>query len=88
MLSSFGPQGQALFDQLLAAIRLSLASAISQIFAAGAAAMVAALLITLLLHEIPLRRVNHTAPARPDTVPGLPAADRLMLAPEPVVADQ
>ncbi len=83
MMLALGPQGQVLFDQFLAAIRLSLATAISQIFAAGALAMVAALLISLLLKEIPLRRSYKPASERLPSGP-----ERLVLAPEPVVVDR
>jgi len=57
---AFGPQGQALFQQLMEAMRSSLATAITQLFLLGAGAMVLAFMVTLFLREIPLRR-SHKA---------------------------
>jgi EmrB/QacA subfamily drug resistance transporter len=68
-LSSAGPQGQAVFEQFMAAVRLSLAGAISEIFAVGAAAMVLALLLTLLLQEIPLRKTHRQSEDQPGVAP-------------------
>jgi EmrB/QacA subfamily drug resistance transporter len=68
-LSQAGPQGQVIFEQFMAAVRLSLAGAISEIFAVGAAAMVLALLLTLLLQEIPLRKSNSQSESRPPAAP-------------------
>jgi hypothetical protein len=56
----FGPQGAALFQALIHAIRVSLASAITELFAVGAWAMVLALITVLFLREIPLRKTNQT----------------------------
>jgi EmrB/QacA subfamily drug resistance transporter len=50
-----GPQGQILFQELMSAIRDSLAEAITGLFVVGAAAMVLGLIVTLFLQEIPLR---------------------------------
>lgn len=58
--ASLGPQGQQLFDVLLSAIRQSLAIALEHVFLAGTLILVVALVCTLLIPEIPLRR----APAR------------------------
>ncbi|MDI3317088.1 MAG: MDR family MFS transporter [Bacillota bacterium] len=52
----FGPQGELLFRQLMQAIRESLAVSITELFAVGTAALVAAFVVTLFLKEIPLRR--------------------------------
>lgn len=54
-LAALGPSGQALFEQLLAAIRVSLAGAIAELFAVGTAMLVLAFIATLFLREIPLR---------------------------------
>ena len=50
-----------LFQQLMHAIRVSLASAITELFLVGAVAMVLALLATFFLREIPLRKGNKAA---------------------------
>ncbi len=59
----FGSQGPALFAQLMEAIKVSFASAISEVFMIGAAMMVLAFIITLFLREIPLRKSNAHTPA-------------------------
>ena len=56
--SQFGPQGPTLFHELMMAIRVSLASAITSLFFVGAVAMVLALITVLFLREIPLRKAN------------------------------
>jgi EmrB/QacA subfamily drug resistance transporter len=62
-LAAFGPQGLTLFHQLLHALRISLAGAITDIFVITTGVMVLALIATLFLREIPLRRSN--APSAP-----------------------
>jgi len=54
--AAFGPQGLTLFHQLVEAIRVSLATALTQVFMVGFASMVLALIVTLFLREIPLRK--------------------------------
>ena len=64
--AAFGAQGQALFQQLMVAIRDSLAEAITSLFVIAAGAMVVGFVVTLFLQEIPLRKSRgtaHTAPA-------------------------
>jgi hypothetical protein len=61
--AAFGPQGLTLFHQLLHAIRISLAGAITDIFVITTGLMLLALVTTLFLREIPLRRSN--APSAP-----------------------
>jgi EmrB/QacA subfamily drug resistance transporter len=56
--AAFGAQGVALFGQLMHAIRVSLASAITELFLVGACALALALLATFFLREIPLRKAN------------------------------
>jgi hypothetical protein len=56
--AQFGPQGQALYEQLQQAIKVSFASAVSEVFAIGAGMMILAFIITLFLREIPLRKSN------------------------------
>lgn len=57
--AAFGPQGQDMFRQLMEATRASLASAINGLFLIGAGLMVLALVATLFLREIPLRKSYH-----------------------------
>jgi MFS family permease len=61
--AAVGPQGLTLFDQLLHAMRISLAGAITDIVVDTAGLMLLALLATLVLREIPLRKSN--APSAP-----------------------
>lgn len=65
-LAQAGPRGQVIFEQFMSAVRLSLAGAIAEIFLVAAAAMVLALLLTLLLKEIPLRKTHRHDEERPD----------------------
>ena len=58
---AFGPQGQALFQQLMEVIRTSLSDAITSLFLVSMSAMVLAFLVTLFLKEIPLRK-SHREP--------------------------
>lgn len=58
--AAFGAQGDQLFAALMQAIRLSLATAITNLFFVGMVAMIVALVITLFLREIPLRK-SHSA---------------------------
>lgn len=76
----FGSAGQQLFDQVMLALRLSLSSAITGLFAVGAAFMLLALVATAALPEIPLRRTRRVGAASAVAVEaGPPPA-------EPVVA--
>ena len=50
-----GPQGAAILDQLLAALRETLASAIGAVFVVVAGALVIAFVVTIFLREVPLR---------------------------------
>jgi MFS family permease len=61
--AAFGPQGATLFRDLMHAIRVSLASAITDLFFVGFCAMVLALITVLFLREIPLRKSNSAVPA-------------------------
>jgi hypothetical protein len=70
--AALGPQGAVLFGQLMHAIRVSLASAIAELFLVGAGALALALLATFFLREIPLRKGSPAAPAtapEPDAGP-------------------
>ncbi len=58
-----GPQGEQLFELLLSAIRQSLAIALEHVFLAGTLILVVALVCTLLIPEIPLRRAPARSPA-------------------------
>jgi EmrB/QacA subfamily drug resistance transporter len=54
--ASLPAQVQPLFDQMVHAIRLGLADAIHDVFLIGAAILVVALVATLFLREVPIRR--------------------------------
>src|SRR5207248_10936714 len=54
--AALGAPGLVLFDQFMAAVRLSLTDAITELFAVGAAFMVVGLAVTFLLEEVPLLR--------------------------------
>lgn len=76
--AAFGAQGNALFDQLMLAIRLSLATAITDLFLIGTGMMALALVATLLLREIPLR-ATHQAPVLDASGEAIaPADDRIV----------
>ena len=60
--AAFGAQGVTLFNELIHAIRISLSGAITELFLVGAVAMALALVVTLFLREIPLRK-GRGAPA-------------------------
>ena len=55
---AFGAQGDVLFGQLMLAIRQSLTTAITSLFAVAAIAMVLAFVAVIFLKEIPLRKSN------------------------------
>jgi hypothetical protein len=57
-----GTSGQAITQQILAAIRAALAHSLQDVFVLGTCFMIAATLILLLLRDIPLRHSNRQAP--------------------------
>ncbi len=59
--ASLGPQGLAIFRQLMEAIKLSLSTAITNVFFLGFIIMLLGLFSAFFLREIPLRK-SHTAP--------------------------
>jgi EmrB/QacA subfamily drug resistance transporter len=59
----FGAQGLALFHQFVEAIRVSLSSAITNVFFLGFIIMLLGLFSVLFLREIPLRKSNTAQPA-------------------------
>lgn len=59
--ASLGPQGLAIFRQLFDAIRVSLSTAITNVFFLGFIIMLVGLFSVLFLREIPLRK-SHSAP--------------------------
>ncbi len=67
--AAFGAQGIVLFHQLIEAIRVSLATAITDVFFIGFIIMLLGLFVTLFLREIPLRKVNTSQASQP-TTPG------------------
>jgi MFS family permease len=71
--AAFGAHGAVLFEQLMHAIRVSLASAITELFLVGAGALALAFLATFFLREIPLRKANglrEAAGAAPEPATG------------------
>lgn len=69
--AQLGPQGGALFDQVLEVTRLSLAGALDTVFLASAAVMVLSVAVAFLLEEHPLRG----EPLRPGGEPAPRAAE-------------
>ena len=67
--ASFGPQGQALFQQLMLTIRESLATAITDLYAVSTGIMLLALVSTFFLKEIPLRKGHHPEPVAAEATP-------------------
>ena len=60
-LADLGPQGPSLAEQVLAAIRLGLATSIHEMFLLGAGIALVAWIAVLFLREIPLRRSHASA---------------------------
>jgi len=52
---ALGPQGAAIFDQVLHAIRAGLASTLHEVFLYGAAVLILALIASVFLKDVPLR---------------------------------
>ena len=61
-----GPLGAAILDQLLAALRETLATAIGSVFVVVAGALVIAFVVTIFLREVPLRGRGPSSGASPD----------------------
>jgi EmrB/QacA subfamily drug resistance transporter len=64
--SALGPQGAAIFDQVLHAVRVALASTLHEVFLYGAAVLIVALIATVFLKDVPLRARQ---PASEDEAP-------------------
>ena len=60
MFAQFGAQGEQLFQSFMHAVRLSLSTAISDLFLIASAVGVVALLVVLFLREDPLRKTHMT----------------------------
>ncbi|HEV2581321.1 MAG TPA: MDR family MFS transporter [Ktedonobacteraceae bacterium] len=73
----FGAQGIILFHQFIEAVRVSLASAITQVFFLGFIIMLLGLVVCLFLREIPLRK-SHNAQAAQQATTG-PNRSRALL---------
>ncbi len=65
LFGQLGPQGEALLHQFLHLVRTSLASAISDVFFLATIAVGVALVTSLFLREVPLRKSNQ--PGSPET---------------------
>lgn len=61
MFGQFGEQGDALRQQFVTVLKASLSSAITDVFVIGTAVIVIALIVTLFLKELPLRRSHGPA---------------------------
>jgi EmrB/QacA subfamily drug resistance transporter len=61
VFSQFGEQGPALAQQFVTVLKTSLATAITDVFVIGTGVIVAALVVTLFLKEVPLRRSHEPA---------------------------
>jgi hypothetical protein len=68
--SAFGQQGAAIFDQVLHAIRVGLATTLHEIFLYGAAILILALVASVFLNDVPLRGRQS---AREEGAPGAAA---------------
>jgi EmrB/QacA subfamily drug resistance transporter len=64
--SALGSQGAAIFDQVLHAVRVALASTLHEVFLYGAAVLIIALIATVFLKDVPLRARQ---PASEDDAP-------------------
>jgi EmrB/QacA subfamily drug resistance transporter len=53
--SAVGPQGAAIFDQVLHAVRIGLASTLHEVFLYGGAVLIVALIASVFLKDVPLR---------------------------------
>jgi hypothetical protein len=74
---SFGAQGQALFDQTINAVKISLSSAITEAFFASVFIMAAAVVVAAFMKEIPLRKFHYV-----EAEGGIPADEPIPAAPE------
>jgi EmrB/QacA subfamily drug resistance transporter len=59
--SSFGAQGQALFDQTIEGVKSSLAAAITDAFMLSVLLLASSVIIAFFLKEVPLRKQHYTA---------------------------
>jgi EmrB/QacA subfamily drug resistance transporter len=73
-LAAFGPQGVLLFQQLVHAMRVSLATAITNVFFLGCIIMLLGLVSVLFLREIPLRKSNSAQAAAAPTAQAIQPA--------------
>jgi len=69
--AALGPQGLVIFRQLIEAIRLSLSTAITNVFFLGFIIMVLGFVTVLFLREIPLRKSNTAPVAEAPTSEGI-----------------
>ena len=59
------PQAQPVFDQVLVAIRQGLATTLSELFVIGVAVALVAMVVSVFLEDIPLRRQQPSREAAP-----------------------
>jgi EmrB/QacA subfamily drug resistance transporter len=65
-LAQMGPQGSAIFEELLQALRQALDSALSEVFLVGLFIIISAFIINLFIKEIPLRKQHSILSLPPD----------------------
>jgi EmrB/QacA subfamily drug resistance transporter len=82
-LSHAGPQGHALFESFMNAVRQALSTSISGLFLLGVMLMIAGLVVVVFLKEVPLRR-THTLP---EPQPPEQAASRMARASDGAASD-
>jgi EmrB/QacA subfamily drug resistance transporter len=82
-LSHAGPQGHALFESFMNAVRQALSTSISGLFLLGVMLMIAGLVVVVFLKEVPLRR-THTLP---EQQPPEQAASRMARASDGAASD-
>ena len=85
---ALGSNGQMLYDQFMVAVRESLTTAITSLFAVGALAMFIGFVVVCFLPEIPLRRTRRGGPETPaEPATDTNAATPLTGPPAPATAD-
>jgi hypothetical protein len=92
-LAQLGPQGLSLYDGLLGAIRVALASSLHDVFLAGACVAALGVVNVLFIHEVPLRqsyrpRQEVVAPEAATEAAAVAALPPLTAEHEPVLAGQ
>jgi EmrB/QacA subfamily drug resistance transporter len=69
ILEGLGPQGVALYKQLLQVLKQSLGSALSKVFFVGLLVLIVAFIVNLFIREIPLRKQHVLEDSTDDRIP-------------------